>query len=99
MKTILQFADLLVWFNSSVEMDVEEALRTGLTSSPKYLPVWYRYDKQGSLYNDRCLKENPHYYLYEAEISLLRENIQVYVYLKTKVLHCPMLCRGLRKGL
>lgn len=76
MKTILQFADLLVWFNSSVEMDVEEALRTGLTSSPKYLPVWYRYDKQGSLYNDRCLTENPHYYLYEAEISLLRENIQ-----------------------
>ncbi|XP_060065963.1 histidine N-alpha-methyltransferase-like [Ylistrum balloti] len=57
-------------------MDTKDALRAGLRSTPKYLPVWYRYDKAGSVYNDRCLMENTFYYFYKSEISILANNIK-----------------------
>ena len=58
-------------------MDVKEVLRKGLLqSTPKYLPVWFRYDKDGSVFNDRCLELN-YYYLYAAELSVLDSEIQV----------------------
>ena len=69
-------------------MDVKEALRTGLTSSPKFLPLWYRYDKQGSLYNDMCLTENPYYYLHKTEIVLLKENLQVCMVFQDNYFFC-----------
>ncbi|XP_021364013.1 uncharacterized protein LOC110457185 isoform X2 [Mizuhopecten yessoensis] len=57
-------------------MDTAVALRAGLASTPKYLPVWYRYDKAGSVYNDRCLSENTYYYFYKSEISILERHIK-----------------------
>ncbi|XP_033730540.1 histidine N-alpha-methyltransferase-like isoform X2 [Pecten maximus] len=57
-------------------MDNAAALRVGLTSTPKYLPVWYRYDKAGSVFNDRCLSDNTYYYFYRSEISTLSANIE-----------------------
>ncbi|XP_033730553.1 histidine N-alpha-methyltransferase-like isoform X3 [Pecten maximus] len=59
-----------------VPMDNAAALRVGLTSTPKYLPVWYRYDKAGSVFNDRCLSDNTYYYFYRSEISTLSANIE-----------------------
>ena len=58
-------------------MNVKEALIKGLQSTPKYIPVWYRYDKQGSEYNDRCLEENKYYYFYSSEISVIKLHVQV----------------------
>ena len=57
-------------------MDVKDVLRKGLQSTPKYLPVWYRYDKEGSIYNDKCLEEGS-YYLYPAELSVLKAEVEV----------------------
>ena len=58
-------------------MNVEGALIEGLKSVPKYIPVWYRYDKQGSEYNDRCLDENKFYYFYSSEISVIKQHVKV----------------------
>ena len=58
-------------------MDVKQALIKGLQSTPKYIPVWYRYDKQGSEYNDRCLEENNFYYFYSSEISVIKQHVKV----------------------
>lgn len=60
-----------------LEMDVTSALKQGLESSPRHLPVWYRYDKQGSIYNDRCLSDNKYYYFYSSEVAVLKEKCQV----------------------
>ncbi|XP_069122359.1 histidine N-alpha-methyltransferase-like [Argopecten irradians] len=57
-------------------MDTESALRSGLTSTPKYIPVWYRYDKAGSIFNDRCLSDNTYYYFYSSEMYILTSNIK-----------------------
>lgn len=53
------------------------SLLEGLLTTPKYLPVWYRYDKQGSLYNDKCLTDNSYYYFYKSEINVISECVQV----------------------
>ena len=58
-------------------MDVKQALIKGLQSTPQYIPVWYRYDKQGSEYNDRCLEENKFYYFYSSEISVIKQHVKV----------------------
>lgn len=52
------------------------SLLEGLQTTPKYLPVWYRYDKQGSLYNDKCLTDNSYYYFYKSEINVISECVQ-----------------------
>ncbi|XP_060593376.1 histidine N-alpha-methyltransferase-like [Ruditapes philippinarum] len=52
-------------------MDIKSALVDGLTSEPKYIPVWFRYDKQGSLFNDKCLSDNKFYYFYQSEVNVL----------------------------
>lgn len=57
-------------------MDTEAALREGLTSTPKYIPVWYRYDKAGSIFNDRCLSDNTYYYFYSSEMHILSNKIK-----------------------
>lgn len=57
-------------------MNVENALIKGLQSAPKYVPVWYRYDKQGSEYNDRCLDENKYYYFYSSEVNVLKQHVK-----------------------
>jgi len=58
-------------------MDEINALRSGLLACPKYIPVWYRYDKQGSEYNDRCLSDNKYYYFYTSEVNLLKQRCKV----------------------
>ena len=58
-------------------MNVKEALIKGLQSTPKHIPVWYRYDKQGSVYNDRCLEENKFYYFYSSEITVIKQHVKV----------------------
>ena len=58
-------------------MDIKRALVDGLQSNPKYIPVWFRYDKQGSLFNDRCLSDNKFYYFYRSELNVISESVQV----------------------
>lgn len=51
------------------------AVRTGLTSRPKYLPCRFFYDEEGSqLFEEIC--ELPEYYLTRAERAILREHAQ-----------------------
>ncbi|KAL4236036.1 hypothetical protein ACF0H5_004422 [Mactra antiquata] len=57
-------------------MDVKQKLIEGLQSNPKYLPVWYRYDKQGSIYNDRCLSDNSFYYFYRSEKNVISRHVE-----------------------
>ncbi|XP_045158354.2 histidine N-alpha-methyltransferase-like [Mercenaria mercenaria] len=57
-------------------MDIKTALIEGLQSNPKYLPVWYRYDKQGSLYNDKCLSDNKFYYFYKSELNVISTSVK-----------------------
>jgi len=49
----------------------KKIIRDGLLSSPKYIPQWFRYDKNGSMYNDECLA-CPHYYFHRSQIALLK---------------------------
>ncbi|KAH3840111.1 hypothetical protein DPMN_113554 [Dreissena polymorpha] len=56
-------------------MDVRRVIAEGLQMRPPRLPVWFRYDMHGSLYNDKCLK-NQHYYFYRSEVAVLSSNIQ-----------------------
>lgn len=57
-------------------MDIKSQLTQCLQAPVKHLPVWYRYDKQGSIYNDRCLYENKFYYFYDSEIASITKNVQ-----------------------
>ena len=59
-------------------MNVDEKIRTGLQSTPKYIPVWYLYDKQGNVYAERLRKENPYYYMLQQEMLLLKGHVQVF---------------------
>lgn len=61
-------------------MDVKSKLIEGLQSDVKYLPVWYRYDKDGSLFNDRCLSDNKYYYFYQSEINVISKYVEVSIY-------------------
>ncbi|KAL3872582.1 hypothetical protein ACJMK2_035797 [Sinanodonta woodiana] len=56
-------------------MDIRDAVRQGLTSSPRYLPVWFRYDKTGSILNDRCLTDNKYYYFHKSELDIIQRYI------------------------
>ena len=60
-----------------------EEIRRGLTSKQKYIPVWYRYDKDGSIYNDRCLAENEYYYFDRKEASILKQIAKVRLLFQT----------------
>ncbi|KAH3698988.1 hypothetical protein DPMN_073934 [Dreissena polymorpha] len=57
-------------------MDVKRVIAEELQMRPPRLPVWFRYDMHGSLYNDKCLK-NQHYYFNRSEVTVLSSNIQV----------------------
>ncbi|XP_069122360.1 histidine N-alpha-methyltransferase-like [Argopecten irradians] len=57
-------------------MDMKKVLVTGLTSTPKYLPGWYRYDNEGSRLNDLCLHENENYYFHRCELSVMKTHLQ-----------------------
>ncbi|XP_052777112.1 histidine N-alpha-methyltransferase-like [Mya arenaria] len=57
-------------------MDVKAALVSGLTSDPRRLPVWYRYDNQGSIFDDLYSSENKDYYFYSLETEVLSNNVQ-----------------------
>ncbi|XP_069120797.1 histidine N-alpha-methyltransferase-like isoform X2 [Argopecten irradians] len=58
------------------DMDVKNELLSGLTSTPKYIPGWYRYDKEGSRLNDLCLQENENYYFHRCEMNILKANLK-----------------------
>ena len=58
-------------------MNVEETLRVSLQSTPKYIPVWYLYDKVGSAARETWMKGNDYYYTYRQEMFLLKEHIRV----------------------
>ena len=60
-----------------------EEIRRGLTSKQKYIPVWYRYDKDGSVYNDRCLAEDEYYYFDRKEASILKQIAKVRLLFQT----------------
>ncbi|XP_069112701.1 histidine N-alpha-methyltransferase-like isoform X2 [Argopecten irradians] len=56
----------------------EQKLIAGLTSSPKYIPAWYKYDSLGSELELDCrdTAKNNDYYLYRCMTSCLKSNIQ-----------------------
>ena len=56
---------------------MRQSLIKGLQSIPKHIPLWYRYDKQGSKYFDVCCKENKFYYFYPSEISVIKQHVKV----------------------
>ncbi|XP_060063238.1 histidine N-alpha-methyltransferase-like [Ylistrum balloti] len=56
-------------------MDMKKELLIGLKSTPKYIPGWYRYDKEGSRLNDICLEKNQNYYFNRCELSVLETHI------------------------
>ncbi|KAK3582683.1 hypothetical protein CHS0354_031093 [Potamilus streckersoni] len=56
-------------------MDIADAVRQGLTSSPRYLPVWFRYDNIGSILNDKCLTDNKYYYFHKSELDIIQRYI------------------------
>ncbi|KAL3872585.1 hypothetical protein ACJMK2_035800 [Sinanodonta woodiana] len=56
-------------------MEITDAVRQGLTSSPRYLPLWFRYDKTGSILNDKCLTDNKYYYFHKSELDIIQRYI------------------------
>ena len=58
-------------------MNVEEALREGLTATPKHIPFWYLYDKQGSVLFEKCWRHNQYHYMSKTEKLLIKEHVQV----------------------
>ncbi|XP_033759606.1 histidine N-alpha-methyltransferase-like [Pecten maximus] len=56
-------------------MDMKKELLAGLMSTPKYIPGWYIYDKEGSRLNDVCLKENKNYYFHRCELNVLETHL------------------------
>lgn len=54
-------------------MDVKELLVKGLCSTPKYIDMSCRYDKQGSIYDDQC-QDIEDFYHYKAEEAIMRCN-------------------------
>lgn len=57
-------------------MDVKELLVKGLCSTPKYIDMSCRYDKQGSIYDDQC-EDMEEFYHYKAEEAIMRCNAKV----------------------
>ena len=58
-------------------MDIDKIVLEGLSSYPKYLPSWYRYDKQGSILNDICIEQSNWYYFHRFEEKLLKQITRV----------------------
>lgn len=58
-------------------MDVKELLVKGLCSTPKYIDMSCRYDKQGSIYDDQC-QDIEDFYHYKAEEAIMRCNAKVH---------------------
>ncbi|XP_033730450.1 histidine N-alpha-methyltransferase-like, partial [Pecten maximus] len=54
----------------------KQSLVTGLTSSRKYIPTWYNYDKIGSELNLTAVTKNVGYYLTKSQISILEKDIE-----------------------
>ncbi|XP_033730891.1 histidine N-alpha-methyltransferase-like isoform X2 [Pecten maximus] len=59
----------------TTRMDTRKELLDGLKSTPKYIPSWYRYDKEGSRLNDMCLQENENYYFHRCELNVLKAHL------------------------
>lgn len=59
------------------KMDVKELLVKGLCSTPKYIDMSCRYDKQGSIYDDQC-QDIEDFYHYKAEEAIMRCNAKVH---------------------
>ena len=58
-------------------MNVKERIRAGLKSTPKHIPAWYLYDKEGTDYAYRVMKDSPYYYMREQETLILKGHVQV----------------------
>ena len=57
--------------------DDEKAVIKGLQSNRKYLPNWFRYDKQGSIYYDMCLENDEFNYFNKSQVNVLSQNVEV----------------------
>ena len=58
-------------------MNAEETLIKGLTATPKYIPMWYFYDKQGLEIFYKIQRDNCYYYMHSSEMTLLNQHVQV----------------------
>lgn len=69
----------IVWheIEEREKMDVKELLVKGLCSTPKYIDMSCRYDKQGSIYDDQC-QDIEDFYHYKAEEAIMRCNAKVH---------------------
>ncbi|KAH3849147.1 hypothetical protein DPMN_091543 [Dreissena polymorpha] len=56
--------------------NMDQQILKGLTSTPKYVPLWFRYDKQGCIFDDDFITGNPYYYLHRSDLDVLSTNIQ-----------------------
>ena len=50
--------------------ELTKAVRIGMTSTPKWFPTKYMYDKEGAALFEQITKE-PHYYVYRVETEIL----------------------------
>ncbi|XP_069114711.1 histidine N-alpha-methyltransferase-like isoform X2 [Argopecten irradians] len=54
----------------------KQKLVAGLESSPKYIPVSYKYDEIGSRLQKESCEHNHDYYITASELSILQHNVQ-----------------------
>lgn len=56
-------------------MDVKDRLLQGLLSSPKYIDISFRYDNQGSVYDQECA-DLEEFYHYRSEKDVILSNVK-----------------------
>lgn len=56
--------------------NVEDSLRKGLTSTPKFIPFWFLYDKEGSEIFGKAWRHNDYHYMNKSEISLIKDYVE-----------------------
>lgn len=52
---------------------IKAELLKGLSANPVYIPVWYRYDEEGSRLNDICMEQCKWYYFHHFEMKILND--------------------------
>ena len=58
-------------------MEVKEEIVKGLTSKPRYLPVWRTFDQRGMEMYEKIQNESQYYYIHQEEKELLDRHMMV----------------------
>lgn len=65
-------------------MDVKDMLLHGLFNNQKYIDMSFRYDNQGSVYDQKCA-DLEEFYHYRSEKAVILSNVKVNVIVKESV--------------